>query len=394
MLQKFQFFDRGVDWALEPTHLLPLNLLVGISGVGKSRVLGALRSVARAGAGLGSAPPNCEWELTVLADGQPYIWHATTGERADQHGGMEMLIETDSMLEFAQRRRETRYVEELISTRDGTVIASRNTESVTFGGSPAPKLKETESLISLFQREPAISPIHRVLSHVFMSSMAEFEFPFWSQKQVAKWRREITTIEQLREAIRVPLIARFDILRTVAEPVYLEVVESFKEIFETVRDVRVGLARELLLESGEEEESQMLTIAVDEEGIQKPILLAELSSGMRRTLRHLVELALAPEGSTVLIDEYENSLGVNCLPSVTRHLINRTRDLQLIATSHHPYVINNIDIRYWRVVTRVAGRVRIIDASDLPELTTSSRQEAFIRLMNSSAYRTGLTGRE
>lgn len=395
MLQKFEFLDRGVDWVLEPTHLRSLNLLVGVSGVGKSRVLEAIRSVTRAGAGLGSPRPNCEWELTIEADGERYIWRATTGERADQHSGPELLLDFDSILEFGRRARETRYVEEVISTPDGTIIASRNADGVTFGGAPAPKLKETESLISLFQREPAISPIHRVLSHVFMSSTAEFEFPVWyRQKQVAKWRREITTIAQLREAIRVPLIVRFDILKTIAEPVYLEVVESFKEIFETIRDVRVGLARELLLESDEEDESQLLTIAVDEEGIQKPILLQELSSGMRRTLRHLVELALAPEGSTILIDEYENSLGVNCLPSVTRHLLNRTRDLQLIATSHHPYVINNIDVQHWRVVTRIAGRVRIMDASDLPELNTSSRQDAFIRLMNSSSYRTGLTALE
>jgi predicted ATPase len=167
---------------------------------------------------------------------------------------------------------------------------------------------------------------------------------------------------------------------------------SFTEIFDTVKAVHVGLARDLLKRESDNDDPDRLTVAIEEEGVTKPIRLQEMSSGMRRTLRHLVELALAPSGSTILIDEYENSLGVNCLPSITRHLLNRTRDIQLIATSHHPYVINNIDLAYWRVVARRGSQVHVVEASAIPELQTASRQEAFVRLMNSEAYRHGVAG--
>nr|WP_293102352.1 hypothetical protein [Okeania sp. SIO2F4] len=47
------------------------------------------------------------------------------------------------------------------------------------------------------------------------------------------------------------------------------------------------------------------------------ILSPHISSGMLKTLMYISELYLSPEGSVILIDEFENSLGVNCLDSVT-----------------------------------------------------------------------------
>ncbi|MDV2999866.1 MAG: hypothetical protein N5P05_001472 [Chroococcopsis gigantea SAG 12.99] len=50
---------------------------------------------------------------------------------------------------------------------------------------------------------------------------------------------------------------------------------------------------------------------------------------------YISQLYLAPDNSIILIDEFENSLGVNCLDSVTELVLNNNK-LQFIITSHHP----------------------------------------------------------
>jgi hypothetical protein len=52
--------------------------------------------------------------------------------------------------------------------------------------------------------------------------------------------------------------------------------------------------------------------------------------------------------------------------------------LQFIATSHHPYIINNIPYEYWKIVTRKGGHISIRNASDYN--LGKSKQEAFLQL--------------
>lgn len=392
MIEKFQISDRETNWDLQPTCFGPVNLLVGVSGAGKSRILQSLSRATRCGAGLAPAPANSTWRLRLNASGRVFDWEVETGSADD--GGASIAVEGDfvTLYESTYRTRKARFLKERLVDKDGAVIASREGDRVRLGASATPKLKETESLISLFQKEDTIAPLFEDLSHVYTSSVADFEFPFWQRRQVERWRKTIASVEQLRRTIKVPLLVRFDLLQTLAPQEYNDIVTSFTEIFDTVTAVNVGLARDLLKTDLDDEDSDRLTVTIEEAGVPKPIRLHDLSSGMRRTLRHLVELALTPPGSTILIDEYENSLGVNCLPSITRHLLNRTREIQLIATSHHPYVINNIDLSYWKIVSRRGSQVYVRDAAAIPELQTASKQDAFVRLMNAEAYRHGISG--
>ena len=102
---------------------------------------------------------------------------------------------------------------------------------------------------------------------------------------------------------------------------------------------------------------------------------------------HISELYLSTEGTVILIDEFENSLGVNCIDVVTDLLIEN-RELQFIITSHHPYIINKIGMEHWKIVTRKGG---IVTAKDVKEFNLpKSRHQAFMQLMNLDAYREGI----
>jgi AAA15 family ATPase/GTPase len=57
---------------------------------------------------------------------------------------------------------------------------------------------------------------------------------------------------------------------------------------------------------------------------------------MVRTLKHLSEIYLFSEVTVFLIDEFENSLGINCINEIMSDILKSKRQLQFILTSHHP----------------------------------------------------------
>ena len=112
-----------------------------------------------------------------------------------------------------------------------------------------------------------------------------------------------------------------------------------------------------------------------------------MSWGMVRTLKQLSELYLCKEGTVFLIDEFENSLGINCINEITTDILTSRRRLQFIFTSHHPYIINNIESKNWKLVTRNAG---VVKAQDMSKFDFGrSKHEAFMQLLQLEEFHTG-----
>ena len=88
------------------------------------------------------------------------------------------------------------------------------------------------------------------------------------------------------------------------------------------------------------------------------------------------------------MDEFENSLGVNCIDELTNDILNSERNIQFVLTSHHPYIINNIPYQNWKIVTRKAGKVTIKNASDYR--IGESRHDYFIQLLQLDDFNNGI----
>ena len=113
-----------------------------------------------------------------------------------------------------------------------------------------------------------------------------------------------------------------------------------------------------------------------------------MSSGMYRTLLLLSEIYLCADGSIILIDEFENSLGINCIRDITDEILRTGRNIQCIITSHHPFIINNVEFQYWKLLTRNGGTIKAHDITE--KLSEKSRYERFMQLIQLDEYQTGL----
>lgn len=395
-IRSFEFYDSFRRWSLEKMAFSDFNLLVGISGVGKTRILEALKTIKEAGLRSVEDAGGCKWTLYLTAGEKTYAWSAETSMTSKDPGKLPSEMDRESVDGDDD---SPEFISEKIVQLGGATVVSRSTDQFKFQGNILPKLKRTESAITLLRDEEAIKPIRSALSRFMFSEPAS---PVSDNRLLGvdtvalnSARVRYKTLASLREASDLPTFIRAYILQKDHPEAFQEVVTQFCEIFPTVEEVHVDYLSDLdpagaTAIAPPVARLSILGVGIKERGVAQLVCTPRLSSGMVRSLVHLFELHLAPPGTVVAIDEFENSMGINCLPAIMDRLLERGRDLQFIVTSHHPYIINNVPAEWWKVVTRRGGVVSVKDAETIPALTTDSKHDLFVQLLNLPEYEEGI----
>ena len=81
-----------------------------------------------------------------------------------------------------------------------------------------------------------------------------------------------------------------------------------------------------------------------------------------------------------MIDEFENGLGLNCMGPLLEQIVTR-EDLQLILSSHHPYIINNIPNEAWQIITSEQSTIHVQSAEEFG--IGKTKYDAFFELNES-----------
>ncbi|MBF0261268.1 MAG: ATP-binding protein [Magnetococcales bacterium] len=344
-----EFEDRARGWKLRPTNFGPFNLLVGPSGAGKTSVLKALQSVCRAGTKNLSSASHCDWSLQISDNSNLYGWNATT--------------QRSTIIKESIQIGDKKYIDRL-PNRD---VFNINGTEINL------KLKTSESIVSLLEGDSVINYINSALQSLIISEPINL----LKSIDMSNLKGKID-IDNLRQDTTLSLETRAYLLYRDHTEIFQNIKYLFFEIFEKISDIKIDIFDFA-------NETNLLTISITEDN--KNIFDEDISSGMLRVLSILLELALAPKGAVILIDEIENSLGVNCLPQIIDAMLERSNEVQFIITSHHPYVINNIPYEYWRLVRRKGGEVWLQDAKDIPALASlSSYHDRFLHLINAPEF--------
>ncbi len=365
-IKKLEYYDDEYKWELAEVDFLPnLNLLVGISGVGKTRILSAinsLKSIAK-----GASLNGVKWKVCFIADNNiEYTW----SEEFETREG------TISINETSEEDGQVKLINEELIYNDNEVLIQRKDSEILFNGNKTPKLSPFESVIELLKQENQIVPIRESIDKIILSDSDDVSRAW--RLPVSIFRKfEKASLSTLQESgLPIP-IKLFILYRTLPEE-FNKIKEAFISVFPTVSDIKIETIGDedipIILSNLLKEAT---TVSIKEKGVEDWI--ENISSGMLKTLMYISELYLSPEKCIILIDEFENSLGVNCLDSVTELVLNNKK-LQFIITSHHPYIINNVSPAYWKIVTRKSGLVTVKNSEDFH--ISESRQKAFIDLIN------------
>ncbi len=381
-INSFNFRNNSQNWHLEKTFFDNLNLLVGASGVGKTRILKALYLICNVAQGEVQMLEDVEWSINFFHLGQKYIWE------------LKALNPTETT--FSNEQQHSEIVDEklikLAENNEPIEILHRTKTESTLNQSQIPKLKRTESAITILADEECIAPIadafkrfifNETLQNVDMSMSLDPSNVILSLSLNAQLKLINTdqadyfkALETFKEtAIHFATILKVYYLRKYFPQIFDDIKETYIEIFPSVKEIRVNVNKQ-------SDKNYNLLLEIQEHGLEKWIPQYRISSGMYVTLTYLIEITTAPEGSVFVVDEFENSLGINCMPQLTDFILDKSPNLQFILTSHHPYIINNIPWKTWQLVSRTNGTIRTRKAIDIPTLNTASSLDKFTQLIN------------
>lgn len=382
-ISQFEYEDSSLDWRLEKLSLNKLTLLVGASGVGKTQILRALMSLKLIAGGESANGISWKIKFDTLTN-QNYVW-----EGQFENKGNSIFFDGDSNDdENESKKNHPRILMERVYL-DGELIIDRTDHDILFLGNPTIKLSQQQSVIHLLKEEEKISPAYagiRKLNFTDHSNSVNteqgFRFSFLNANSQAK--KFNTTQKILESEIETPL-KLFFIQKT--DPSIFETIKRrYADIFPQVEDMKIAP-----LETSEKDMPDFLRdypfIQIKEKSVKHWISQNRISSGMFRTLMQLSELYLCSEGTVFLIDEFENSLGINCINEITNDILASDRKLQFVLTSHHPYIIDAIGYNNWKLVTRNAG---VIKTHDMDRFKIGkSKHSAFMQLLQLDEYQTG-----
>ncbi|MFN7567230.1 MAG: AAA family ATPase [Microcystis sp.] len=381
-LLKLSYQDLSSGLSIDSCKFFPdLNLLVGISGAGKTSILKAISNLKRIANG--ASINGVKWDVELLTnDNVRYHW---LGEFEVKKARSLIKIEEDEVNVNDGENKVSIIRETLL--KDQEVLIARNQEVIEFKHSKTPKLPSYLSCIELFNQEEDVFPVRQEFNKMIFNPL-KFNTSYYSTFDKIFRNDEYTEYNSLSELQSSQLPISDKLLITYEKyPDTFEIIKrKFLDIFPQVEDLKIEFLEpsklgDLFVSSNRivllEEPPR---IQIKEKNSHVWILDPNISSGMIKSLMFLATIKLSPDGSVILIDEFENSLGVNCLDTLTEDLLVNYRDLQFIITSHHPYIINNISPAYWKIVTRKGGVIQVHNAADFH--ISKTRQKAFIDLIN------------
>ena len=359
-------------WEFQQTDLGPINLLVGTSGSGKTRYLNTIFNFSGF-AVKGDPFREGRWKLTVTTDQFEYIWDCTAEEASK---GKYQICQ-----EKVTRRAAN-------SQDEFEILIERTVKTFNFKGEKLPRLQLDKLGVTLLKEEDAIRPLYETFAKMQRRNFHDEGL----RDALALQPVPSELIEDTRLADGISrlwrqenaLSAKMFLLKESFPDLYRIAVHTFEEVFPSIIDCEIQLLKAPSINI--REGGFIPVFCVKEKGVTRSIALHELSSGMQKVLLIVTDILTLPKGSIYLIDEYENSLGVNAIDFLPQFLLDHGEDHQFIITTHHPYLINTMPMKSWRVFRREGSIVSIRSGEEFEQKYGKSKQQAFVQLLNDPFY--------
>lgn len=364
-IKSLTYINHNTGWNIQDLSIDRLTLFVGASGVGKTQILRSILDIAKIAKG--NSYNGVEWKIKFIVDETCYEWE----------GKFETVVE-DDISYFEKGDKIHNILFEKLSV-DKTFIIDRTKAGIIFNDKTTVKLDAAKSAISLLKAEPLIAPIYKGFIQVYQLNNENFGIRV--SALINEKREQIKDITTIHDSRILSPIEKLFILRKNGMNEFNMVKDLFIEIFPLVEDV--DFSKEQFFDG-----TSLPILRIKERGVDTWVLQHDISSGMFRTLSQITILTLAQDGDVILIDEFENGLGVNCIDKLASQILNPENDIQIIVTSHHPYIINAIPFKKWKIVTRKSSDVQVLNAEEL-HIGEHSRHEAFLQLVQTKAFKSG-----
>lgn len=372
MISSYYYKGHDVEeWDFEETELNNVNLIVGASGSGKTRYLNTIFNVSSSIVHGQPFRPGY-WKLTVRTEDYDYLW---------EYDGVKIDGENQIRKEFVKRKRRD-------SQAEFEDLIDRTIDNFVFRGNKLPKLQRDRPGITLLKEEETIGPLYETFSKVQIRKFHDeglkdaLSFQDVSNEliELSKSKDEIHALWKQQPT----LSAKMFLLKEKFPKYYKLAIDTFEQVFSSIKGCEVAILENPPMSI--QVKGVVPVFLIKEKKINRKIPLHELSSGMQKVLLIITDIITLPKGSIYIIDEYENSLGINAIDFLPEFLVAHGKDIQFLITTHHPYLINSMPMKTWRVFHRSGSKVSIKGGAEFERKYGKSKQKAFVQLINDPFY--------
>ena len=370
-IKEFYYKDLQNGVEVEKLAFDDFSILVGVSGAGKTTIINGIREILRILKGRKThskkwyikfethSKSTVEWEGVLSTEYNTFI----DEEDSD--------TETYADLEYEK------------ITIDGELLLLIDGEQKLFKGENLPLLDQTISFFHQLRNDEALNNAYKsmhsivmlnehVYSPQYMGIIRESKF----EKLKEKCENKLNTIQSdemdTRERIYFASLFnkdKFEYFNAICASIF----SNFSEVVPVLSDADFPFSKKTKIQS-------LATNIKLESG--EIIQQIDISSGMFKSIIVIAEVIFGSSLNPIIIDEIENSLGVNCLPSVLDEL--ETAERQVIITTHHPKIINKVSLKCWKIVSRDGSKVKTSGATTL--IDSKSHHDNYMKLINSAIY--------
>jgi len=378
-LLTYQYQDKApAELKLSRIKLHDINLIGGLSAVGKTRLLNTIFNLSLMIQKKRTMTTGC-WtiDFQVKRDKYNYVLHV------EKDTATNKIIVSKEML-----------------TKKNRELINRTKRTFTFEGKKLPSLSKEDIGIYLLREDKRVGDIYNEFKKIYIRRLNPFPFGQLEDRpllggipqELLEKPAEEFTLEYIQDSLR-DVNTQLLYLKMHHPAIYNKIFNDFKRIFPFIQEMDIKPAKQvkqLTIQMNIPLDIVIFVLVIREKGVKEEIPIVNMSSGMLRCIIQLVDIYTMPDNSIYLIDELENSMGVKALPEMTEILLGRGNNIQLIFTSHLPYIFNNVHIRYWTILTRKGSRVKVTSGETLGKKFAKSHQDAYTQLINSELIEAGI----
>ena len=339
-----------------------ITLLVGLSGVGKTQILNAIEYSLKLAVNKNLRLEPYNTTLCFQIGEEVYVWSYRI-----QQDHTEDIFESKEIKYF--------FAYEKLQNIKGDILMQRTSDTIQVTGyDKVPTPKKDESLLVQYSEDAFVKPIISEMLKLYpieiemdvRGAIAQESFNMFKAKIKESFKENEKQPFEKFSHLPVPL--KIYITKKYYPQMYAQIFSAVKELFMEINSIDII----------EDPDREIYMVAIDVYG--KRLLQHEISNGMLKTIYYIVELITMSKNSLVLIDEFENGLGVNCIDVLAELLLGERRDLQFVITSHHPKIINQISNKKWKIIERDIATVKNFTAEEYGIM--HSQHDAYFNLIN------------
>ena len=339
-----------------------ITLLVGLSGVGKTQILNAIEYSLKLAVNKNLRLEPYNTTLCFQIGEEVYVWSYRI-----QQDHAEDIFESKEIKYF--------FAYEKLQNIKGDILMQRTPDTIQVTGyDKVPTPKKDESLLVQYSEDAFVKPIISEMLKLYpieiemdvRGAIAQESFNMFKAKIKESFKENEK--QPFKKFSHLPVPLKIYITKEYYPQMYAQIFSAVKELFMEINSIDIV----------EDPDREIYMVAIDVYG--KRLLQHEISNGMLKTIYYIVELITMSKNSLVLIDEFENGLGVNCIDVLAELLLGERRDLQFVITSHHPKIINQISNKKWKIIERDIATVKNFTAEEYGIM--HSQHDAYFNLIN------------